>query len=95
MHAILFISIFIFLSISLFVFEPKIVVLGSKSLHTNQTHIALKNNHAYGIFKKFLVGSNFWIIGKMLFFVFKILGCYNPSPLKQNLVPRFKKKLGT
>ena len=25
---------------------------------------------------KIFVGSNFWIIGKMLFFVFKILGCY-------------------
>ena len=37
------------------------------------------------------VDSNFWKNGKMIFLCFKILGCYKSSPLKQNLVPRFKK----
>ena len=73
----LFILIFIFLSISLFVFEPRLVVLGSKSLYTKQTHIHTKIKCTWFLNIKVFVDSNFWINGKNAFsFVFKILGCY-------------------
>ena len=37
------------------------------------------------------VGSKFWVTRILIYSILIFLGCYKPSPLKQNLVPRFKK----
>ena len=86
-----FIFLNIFLSIGLFVFEPKFIVLGLKSLHTIQTHLHSQFKSTWDLKIKFLLAPIFDKWQNAFSFVLKILGCYKPSPLKQNLVPRFKK----